>query len=67
MRFNSVWILLLFAAFASACAKTATTASATRESPSPVTAAQNDQELERLREVLVVAEVDLVMMPAVLS
>jgi len=47
MRFNLVCILLLFATLSSACAQTATTASATRESPAPVTATQNDQELER--------------------
>ena len=43
MRFYLVCILLIFAALGSACAKT----SATRESPSPATAAQNDPELER--------------------
>jgi beta-lactamase class A len=47
MRFNLVCILLIFAALSSACAKTTTSASATRESPSPETAAQNDPELER--------------------
>jgi len=47
MRFNLICILLLFAALGSACAKTATTASATRESSSAVTVPQNDQELER--------------------
>lgn len=43
MRFNLVCILLLFAALGSACAKTTTTASTTP----PITAPQNDQELEQ--------------------
>src|SRR5215217_4729345 len=50
MRFYLICILLLLA---SACAKSTTTASETRESPAPVTAAQNvDQELERRLKII---------------
>ncbi|HKG60782.1 MAG TPA: class A beta-lactamase [Pyrinomonadaceae bacterium] len=50
MRFYLICILLLLA---SACAKSTTTASETRESPAPVAAAQNvDQELERRLKII---------------
>jgi len=60
MRFNSVCILLLFSALASACAKSASTAEPRKnnESPSPVaTAAQNppgnvEQQLEQRLKII---------------
>ncbi|HEU4837341.1 MAG TPA: class A beta-lactamase [Pyrinomonadaceae bacterium] len=55
MRFNWICMLLLVAAFASACAKSTSTAESikTNESPSPIaTVAQNQQELERRLKII---------------